>query len=103
MRSSMSTMSPSADWRRATNKVSVSLMRRFYMKDGTAKTRSSFRGAPTGPREARPDDRLRASPELITPNRGYGFPDAQSRVCDLRQAAHPGMTKKHRDTHQCSF
>jgi error-prone DNA polymerase len=27
---------------------------------------SSFRGAPTGPREARPDDRLRASPESIT-------------------------------------
>src|SRR5258705_13197060 len=27
---------------------------------------SSFRGAPTGPRKARPDDRLRASPESIT-------------------------------------
>jgi hypothetical protein len=28
---------------------------------------SSFRGAPTGPRKARPDDRLRASPESILP------------------------------------
>jgi len=26
-------------------------------------TSTSFRGAPTGPREARPDDRLRANPE----------------------------------------
>ena len=34
---------------------------------------SSFRGAPTGPREARPDDRLSASPESITPGCGYGF------------------------------
>ena len=28
---------------------------------------SSFRGSPTGPREARPDDRLRESPESIGP------------------------------------
>jgi hypothetical protein len=30
------------------------------------RSHSSFRGAPTGPRKARPDDRLRASPESIT-------------------------------------
>src|ERR1700726_856541 len=44
-------------------------------RDGTKaiSSVSSFRGAPTGPREARPDDRLSASPESITPGCGYGF------------------------------
>jgi Glutathione S-transferase, N-terminal domain len=32
-----------------------------------------FRGVPTGPREARPDDRLRREPGIDTPRRGYGF------------------------------
>src|ERR1700682_5412772 len=32
-----------------------------------APPQSSFQGAPTDPRKARPDDRLRASPESITP------------------------------------
>jgi hypothetical protein len=30
---------------------------------GMTKINSSFRGAPTGPRKARPDDRVRANPE----------------------------------------
>jgi hypothetical protein len=32
-----------------------------------------FRGVPTGPREARPDDRLRREPGIHTPRRGYRF------------------------------
>jgi hypothetical protein len=40
----------------------------------------SFRGAPPGPRKARPDDRLSASPESILPNGGYGF-----RACAKRR------------------
>ena len=41
---------------------------------------------PTGPREARPDDRLRNEPGISR------FPDAQLRIWGLVLTHHPGMT-----------
>jgi hypothetical protein len=41
---------------------------------------------PTGPREARPDDRRRIEPGIS------GFPGAQLRTWGLVLARHPGMT-----------
>jgi hypothetical protein len=38
----------------------------FMKSDAGAIYTPSFRGPPTGPRKARPDDRLRVSPESIT-------------------------------------
>src|ERR1700676_3158388 len=41
---------------------------------------------PTGPREARPDDRLRIEPGI------QGFPDVQLHIRGLVPTRHPGMT-----------
>jgi hypothetical protein len=42
---------------------------------------------PTGPRKARPDDRLRIEPGISR------FPDAQLRIRGLALTRHPGMTE----------
>src|SRR5258705_9502217 len=41
---------------------------------------------PTGPRKARPDDRLRIEPGI------QGFPDVRLHICGLVLTHHPGMT-----------
>jgi hypothetical protein len=43
---------------------------------------------PTGPREARPDDRLRIEPGISS------FPDVQLRIRGLVLTHHPGMTQR---------
>src|SRR5882724_7747606 len=51
----------------------LNVRRRVDISSCSDANSSSFRGAPTGPRKARPDDRLRANPESITTIPGYGF------------------------------
>src|SRR5947207_12165711 len=53
---------------------------------------SSFRhsGRATGPRKARPDDRLRASPEIHNHDREYGFRACANRHIPRCAIAHRG-------------